>query len=64
MELTQEHRQQIDTIVAEMQRTKPTCQKDYQCYRSDLEDLCDIKGIGAFDEIKCDSEANRCCNSR
>lgn len=61
MELTLEHAQQMEGIIAQMQSARPQCRKDYQCYRSDLENLCQVKGIGVFNQIECASEENRCC---
>ena len=61
MKLTQEQEQQMQSIIAEMQNTGLECKKNYQCYQSGLEDLCNVRGIGAFDEVKCNSAANPCC---
>lgn len=61
MEITREQAQQMENIISEMQSAKPKCIKNYQCYRSNLHDLCKVKGIGTFDEIKCNAEENLCC---
>ena len=61
MKISQEHRQQMEKIIANMKREGPKCLKDYGCYESALEKLCPIKGIGTYDEIKCLGEEARCC---
>ena len=61
MEISQEHKNKMETIIAEMQRDAVKCLKDYECYTSFLEKLCKVKGIGVFDTIKCANEEGRCC---
>lgn len=61
MEIATEHREQMESIIAEMQAGRVQCLKDFDCYKSDLERLCKIKGIDAFDTIECNSEGARCC---
>ena len=61
MQLTQEHKQRMQSIIQEMQTSGIECLKDFQCYQSSLETLCKIKGIGAFDTLECYSEEARCC---
>ena len=61
MEISQEHENRMETIIAEMQRNPVKCVKNFECYTSSLEKLCKVKGIGAFDMIRCASKDARCC---
>ena len=61
MQISQEHKNEMETIIAEMRQGTVKCRKDFQCYTSSLEKLCKVKGIGAFDSIQCVSESARCC---
>ena len=61
MEITLEQGEQMETIIAGMRTGRVPCQKDFECYSSSLEQLCRVKGIGAFDTIECSSENARCC---
>ena len=61
MEITQEHTQEMNNIIIAMEKDSVKCSKDYQCYTSSLENLCPVKGVGAFDTIKCISEDAQCC---
>ena len=61
MEISQEHRQQMEKIIAGMKSKGSKCLKDYECYESSLEKLCRIKGVGIYDEIECFSEEAGCC---
>ena len=61
MEIPVEHTDKIEQIMVKMKKGSPKCQKDFQCYTSSLEELCKVKGIGAFDTIECDSEDALCC---
>jgi hypothetical protein len=61
MQVTQEHRQRMESIIEEMQSSGVKCLRDFQCYQSSLEKLCKIKGVGAFDNVECYSEEARCC---
>ena len=62
MNISEEHRERIEDIISGMQRDKLHCVKDFECYTSELESLCKIKGIGSFDEIECDSMDAMCCH--
>ena len=63
MQIAQEHKNRMETIIEEMQRetVKGECLKDFECYTSSFEKLCKIKGIGAFDMIQCLSKYAGCC---
>ena len=56
MYINNEQTERIEEIISEMKRNKIHCAKDFECYTSNLEKLCEIKGIGSFDEIECDSK--------
>jgi len=48
MEITQEHRTQIEEIISDME-----CPKDFKCYTSGFEDLCKAKIFQDGDLIEC-----------
>jgi hypothetical protein len=61
MEITQEHRQNIEHIIEQMQNQGIECLKNFECYTSSLDKLCKIKGIGAFGMLECYSaDAEKC----
>ena len=61
MEITPEHKSKMEDVMVDMATGSVRCRKDFQCYRSSLEELCPVGGIGAFDSIKCMSEDAQCC---
>ena len=61
MEITAEHQAKIEDIIADMATGSVKCVKNFQCYTSSLEKLCPVKGVGAFDTIKCISKDALCC---
>ena len=61
MEITPEHKSKMEDIIVAMATGSVKCRKDFQCYESSLEELCPVKGIGAFDTIECLSEDAQCC---
>ena len=61
MEIAQEHVEEIEHIMENMQEGSSKCLKNFRCYTSSLEELCPVKGIGAFDTILCMSGDARCC---
>ena len=62
MEITQDHTEKMENVIAAMRTGSVKCSKDYQCYTSSLENLCKIKGVvGSFDIIECHSEDARHC---
>jgi hypothetical protein len=61
MQITQEHKNRMETIIAEMKRDNVNCLKDFECYKSSLEKLCKVNGIGAFDMIQCLNKYKGCC---
>ena len=61
MELTQEHKEKMEDIIMGMRTDSMYCSKGFRCYNSSLEDLCEVKGVGAFDTIQCMSEDAQCC---
>ena len=61
MEISPVHKKKIEDIVSDMRTHGIKCLKDFECYRSSLETLCKVKGIGAFDTIECATEDGQCC---
>ena len=61
MEITQEHKAKMEDIIVDMATGSIKCEKEFQCYKSSLENLCEVKGVGAFDTIQCMSEDAQCC---
>ena len=62
MEITQGHKEKMENIITAMKAGRLQCSKDYQCYKSSLENLCKIKGvIGSFDILECGSENAQHC---
>ena len=61
MDIPVEHVEQMEEIMVDMREHPPNCLKDFRCYKSSLEDLCKVKGIGVFDTIQCMSGDARCC---
>ncbi len=61
MNITQDHKKEIEDIIKNMQDQGIKCLKDFNCYKSSFEELCSIKGIGSFGNIECYSEDARCC---
>lgn len=61
MEILQEHHQEIEEIIAEMQSKGIVCTKDYECYKSSFDKLCKTREIGHSNLIECfDEEAKSC----
>ena len=61
MKITPEHKSQMQDIIVGMTTGSVKCRKDFQCYESSLEELCPVKGVGAFDTIECMSKDAQCC---
>ncbi len=61
MEITSEHKSKMEDIIVGMATGSVKCRKDFQYYKSSLEELCPIKGVGAFDNIECTSKDALCC---
>ena len=61
MQISQEHKNQMQAIIAKMRQDGVKCLKDFQCYTSSLEKLCKVKGIGPFDSIQCVNDDAGCC---
>ncbi|MCK5171778.1 MAG: hypothetical protein KAR47_00190 [Planctomycetes bacterium] len=61
MEISEKCKQEMEAISTEMQNHGVECRKDFRCYRSSLENLCKVKGIGVFDTIECADEGALCC---
>ena len=61
MQITQEQKQRMEEIMADMPAHGINCRRNFQCYRSSLENLCKVEGIGAFDTIECDAKDASCC---
>ena len=56
MEMTQEHRQEIETIASGL-----NCSKDFVCYKSGLEKLCKARDFGIEEYIDCLEENPEKC---
>ena len=56
MIIAQEDRQQIEDIVKGMD-----CPRDFECYRSDFENLAEVGIVGDFKMIECIEERGRTC---
>ncbi len=61
MKIPVEHVEKMVEIMVDMQGHHPKYLKDFRCYKSSLENLCKVKGIGAFDTIRCLSHDAQCC---
>ena len=61
MEITPEHKDAMENIIVNMATGPVKCRKDFQCYKSFLENLCEVKGVGAFDTIQCMAKDAQCC---
>ncbi|MHC4264555.1 MAG: hypothetical protein ACYSUK_01325 [Planctomycetota bacterium] len=61
MLIIDEHKRRIEGIISEMKSQKHSCVKNFECYKSKLEKLCKVEGIGPFGDIICDSEDAQCC---
>ncbi|MHC4593462.1 MAG: hypothetical protein ACYS9C_01280 [Planctomycetota bacterium] len=48
METNEKHKRQIERIINEKK-----CPKDFECYKSGLENLCRAKNIGLRDFVEC-----------
>ena len=61
MEIAVQNTEEMEGIIARMRSHGSKCAKSFQCYESGLEQLCTVKGIGAFDTIECAAEDSSCC---
>ncbi len=61
MEITAEHVEKMEEIMEDMRDGSSSCLKNFRCYTSSLEELCEVKGIEAFDTIQCMSGDARSC---
>lgn len=61
MKIPVKHVEKMEEIIVDMKKGYTKCQKDFRCYSSSLEELCLVKGIGAFDTIECVAEDSSCC---
>ncbi len=61
MDATETQRKSVLDIIGEMTAEGMHCRKNFVCYKSGFEILCKVKGIGTFDEIRCDSADAKCC---
>ena len=61
MEITQEHKKKMEDIMVNMAIGSVKCKKEFQCYKSSLEELCPVKCVIAFETVRCmDKNAERC----
>lgn len=56
MVITQEHRQQIESIIKQMD-----CPKNFRCYKSGFENLSEVGIVGDFDMIECIEKGAQTC---
>jgi len=56
MVITQEHKQQIENIIKQMD-----CPKSFECYKSEFENLNEVGIVGDFDMIECIEEGAQTC---
>jgi hypothetical protein len=56
MEITQEHRRQIEEIIKDTE-----CPRDFKCYKSDFEDLAKIRIFRGGELIECFEERSNLC---
>ena len=56
MEITQEHRTQIEKIISGMD-----CSKDFKCYKSSFEDLCKVQIFTDGELVECLEEISQSC---
>lgn len=56
MEITQEHDSKIQEIVRGMQ-----CHRDFECYKSGLENLCKTEIVGDAKLVECLEEKAKTC---
>jgi hypothetical protein len=57
MELTETHRQKIEKIASRIE-----CSKDFECYKSDLKNLCKTRDIGLEQYVECLAEEPHICD--
>ncbi len=56
MEITQEHKTQIEEIISGME-----CQKDFKCYKSGFENLCKTQIFRDGELVECLEESSQLC---
>jgi hypothetical protein len=56
MEITQEHKTQIEEIISGME-----CPKNFKCYKSGFEDLCKAKNFRDGELVECLGETAESC---
>jgi hypothetical protein len=56
MDITQEHELQIQEIMSRMQ-----CSKDFECYKSRFENLCEVRILCDGKLVKCLDENGQIC---
>ena len=56
MELSQKHRKQIDEIMQRME-----CPKDFDCYRSGFENICQVKTVVPGKPTECLDRSRKSC---
>lgn len=59
MELTQEHKRQIEKIMSAM-----SCQKDFECYKSGFDNICKATHRGLDMYADCCDESKTICEFR
>jgi hypothetical protein len=57
MEITQEHKTQIEEIISGIE-----CPKDFECYKSGFENLCKILIFGDGELVECLGKSKQQCN--
>jgi len=62
MEITEEQKDRVLDIVIQMNCKPLPCKKNYACYKSSFDDICEVKSCGDLDGIECESPDAKCCN--
>jgi hypothetical protein len=56
LRMEQDHQKEIERIIGQLK-----CPKDFVCYKSEFETLCQVKDIGLKDYLKCLEEDASFC---
>ena len=57
MEITQEHKTQIEEIISDIE-----CQKEFKCFKSGFAELCKAQIFGSGEMVECLDEYPHRCN--
>ena len=56
MVITREHKHKIKNIIKQI-----NCPKNFECYESQFENVCEVGIVGDFDRIECIEEEAKTC---